>query len=165
MRRQQYQRSDCRLLTFGPITLFHRVSVLDATVEALQNEGYIEHRCSARDWHHDGDMYEAVSSALGIELRPHDEAEALLSAELPDDGGLVLVFEGYDGFVQRCRRDAQRCLDIWETVARFLQIFGKTLLILVQTDDPGLALEPVGARDIYWNQSEFAGAARVRTAR
>jgi hypothetical protein len=131
-------------------------------VDALRREGYIEHRCNAREWRDDGDMYEAVSSALGTEIRAQDEARDLLSTDFPDAGGLVLVFECFDGFAERCPREAHRCLDTWEMTSRFLQIFGKTLLILVQTDDPCLELEPVGAREISWNQAEFVRPERVR---
>jgi hypothetical protein len=79
---------------------------------------------------------------------------------LPDAAGLVLVFMGYDGFATRRPGPAHAVLDIMAVRSRSALLVGRRLLTLVQTDDPKLRFEPVGALPVAWNDAEWLDADR-----
>lgn len=74
--------------------------------------------------------------------------------------GLVVVFTGYDRFAGRCPPAAQIVLDIMADQARSAALFGRRMMCLVQSDDPNIRLEPVGAMPVMWNDAEWLDAKR-----
>ena len=53
-------------------------------------------------------------------------------------------------------RAAHRLCEIFSGVSREYLLTGQRFLALVQTDDPGFMLPPVGAHDVAWNPRERA---------
>lgn len=80
--------------------------------------------------------------------------------EISDQSGRVLVFNKYDSFATKFPHVAWSVLDIMESNSRDLLLFGKRLIILVQSDDPGISFEPVGGRGVGWNRKEWLNRSR-----
>lgn len=74
--------------------------------------------------------------------------------------GLVLVFRAFDAFAAVDRRTAQIMLDIVADGARSAILIGHRIICLVQSNNPELAFEPVGAMPVTWNDAERANAER-----
>jgi hypothetical protein len=51
-------------------------------------------------------------------------------------------------------------LDIYACQARNGALIGRRMMCLVQTNDPGQAVKPVGATPVVWNDAEFLAAKR-----
>jgi hypothetical protein len=74
--------------------------------------------------------------------------------------GLVLVFTGYDAFAGRCPRAAQTVLDILADRARSAALIGHRMCCLVQSNDPTIRFDPVGAMPVMWNDAEWLDSDR-----
>jgi hypothetical protein len=72
----------------------------------------------------------------------------------------VLVFTRYDRFAGSCPRSSQIVLDIMAGQARSAALFGRRMMCLVQSDDPDIRFEPVGATPVMWNDAEWLDAKR-----
>jgi hypothetical protein len=77
-----------------------------------------------------------------------------------DAEGVAFTFTRYDVFAGACPRQAHVVLDIVADHARQAAVHGGRLLCLVQSDDPDLRLEPVGAQPVLWNRREWLDSAR-----
>ncbi len=71
-----------------------------------------------------------------------------------------MVFTGYDKFVAHCPHGAQATLDIFADQARGAALFGHRMCCLVQSDDPNIRFEPVGAMPVLWNDAEWLDSKR-----
>ena len=80
----------------------------------------------------------------------------------PDTSGLALAFTGYDAFAACCPNAAQIVLDIMADHSRGAAFFGRRLMCLVQSNDPHIRFEPVGATAVDWNDAEWDGSKRRR---
>ena len=159
-----------RLLHNGPVTLFWRARLLAETTEWLDGHGYQVVHLTAREWTSDHDMHAAVASALGFPAYYGRNLDALndclrdvVSHDYgwsPDSTGLAIVFTGYDAYATRSPRSAQIVLDLLADHSRVAMLFGRPLLVLVQSDDPGIRFEPVGASAVHWNDAEWTDASR-----
>jgi hypothetical protein len=158
--RQPYKQKSCALLHFGPIALFRSRTILEAAIESFRSEGYIECRCDSGTWETDSDMYKVLSLQLGSVIHPHDEADDLLEVEFPDHSGRLLIFDRFDAFAKRNPEEALRSINTLDSASRRLQLFGKTLVIFLQSNDPHLELGPIGSYSVHWNQKEFVRANR-----
>jgi hypothetical protein len=78
----------------------------------------------------------------------------------PEATGLVLAFTGYDRFATHCPRAAQIVLDIMAVRARSAALIGHRMMCLVQTDDPNIEFDRVGAMPVMWNDAEWLDAKR-----
>jgi hypothetical protein len=78
----------------------------------------------------------------------------------PNTTGLALVFNGYDSFAAHCPRAAQAVLDIMADRSRSAALVGRRLMCLVQTNDPSIRFEPVGATAVAWNDAEWLDSKR-----
>ncbi|WP_240138049.1 barstar family protein [Streptomyces sp. MUM 178J] len=80
--------------------------------------------------------------------------------DAPEGAGLVLVFTDYDRFATTCPRAAQVVLDIIADQARQAAVLHRRLICLVQSNDPQIRFEPVGAMPVLWNNDEALDARR-----
>lgn len=74
--------------------------------------------------------------------------------------GLVIVLRAFDAFSAVDRRIAQIILDIFANQARRAILIGHRIICLVQSNDPSLAFDPVGAMPVMWNDAEWANSER-----
>ena len=159
-----------RLLRDGPVTLFWRPRLMIEATDWLNDHGYQVVRLAAREWSSDRDMHAAVAAALDFPDYYGRNLDALndclrdvVSHDYgwsPDSAGLAIVFTGYDAYTARNPRSAQIVLDLLADHSRVAMLFGRPLVVLVQSDDPDVRFEPVGASSAHWNEAEWLNSNR-----
>jgi RNAse (barnase) inhibitor barstar len=160
----EVQRLDWKLLERGAVALYYRSSVLAADLGWFRQQSYLIHELNASTWSTPDAFHADVQQALGF---PAYYARNLASwvdclAELavPDESGMVLAFRRYDAFAKAQPQLAQTVLDSLETTSRRFLLTGRRLLALVQSDDPRIRFERVGAMPVTWNPREWLDADR-----
>ncbi|HEU0241390.1 MAG TPA: barstar family protein [Micromonosporaceae bacterium] len=159
-----------RLLSSSAVTLFWQATVLEDTVGALRAYGYQVVSLNASGWTADERMHDDISAALGFPSYYGRNLDALNDclADVvagdygwePDSTGLVLVLIGYDVFATQRRTSAQVMLDIVARRSREALLIGRRLLCLVQSDDPAIEFDGVGATPVVWNPAEWLASRR-----
>lgn len=152
------------------VTMFWRPSLLDEVLAWLRASAYDVVEFDAASWNSAGDMYDAFAATLDFPDRFGGNLNALndclgdvASGDYgwrPDATGLVIVLRGFDAFSTSERRTAQKVLDILASQARSALLVGHRMMCLVQSNDPRLAFEPVGAMPVVWNGAEWLNAKR-----
>ena len=160
----EVERLDWKLLEHGAVTLYHKGSVLSTDVAWLRQHGYAIHELDASSWREPADFHADAKRALGF---PAYYASNLASwidclAELPvpDDSGAAIVIRRYDTFAKVQPHLAQTILDSIESTSRRFLLTGRRLLALIQSDDPRIRFERVGAVPVTWNAREWTDADR-----
>ncbi len=159
-----------QLMAASFVHLFWRRSLLDSTVGALRDHGYHVVRLDAAGWTSDADLHRDVAAALHFPDYYGGNLDALNDClrdvvsydygTSPEATGLVLVFAGYDAFTRRSPRTAQIVLDIIADRARSAALIGHRMCCLVQSDDPDIRFDPVGAMSVLWNSAEWRDSSR-----
>ncbi len=161
---EQFQQLDWTLLQNGAITLYLRPQLLEEDVEWLREHLYRVDRFDCSGWFSESKMHEAFSSGLEFPEYYGRTLDALNDCisdiEVPLEGGRVLVLSRYDYFAAKVPHVAWSVLDLMEINSRRLLLFGRRLIILVQSDDPGISFEPVGGRPVMWNIREWLNKSR-----
>lgn len=161
---EQFQELDWRLLQNGAITLYRRPQLLEEDVNWLRGHQYRVDRFDCAAWFSQSEMHEALSSCLEFPEYYGRNIDALNDCiseiEIPREGGRVLVLNRYDYFAAKFPDVAWSVLDVMEINSRRLLLFGLRLIILVQSDDPGISFAPVGGRPVMWNIREWMSKSR-----
>ena len=151
-------RLDFRLLESGAVALYHRKHVMETHLAWLRQEGWRVHGFDCARWDTADAMHTELRRVLGFadHYRPTLASliDALAELDVPE-GGAALQLVRYDLFAGRDRALAQSLLDVVETTSRGFLLTGRKLLALVQSDDPRIAFERVGARPVNWNPQEW----------
>jgi len=162
---------DWALFQNGHVHLYWRAQVLDETISWLSANGYQIFAIDAAHWADAADMHSDLGRALdfpnyyGRNLNAlndclRDVALYEYGAQR-DSAGTVLVLNHFDSFARADREVAQALLDICAGVARMANLVGHRMLCLVQSDDPGIEFEPVGATSVTWNPQEWQRGKRI----
>jgi RNAse (barnase) inhibitor barstar len=160
----EFQRLDWRLLQNGAISLYFRREVLDGDVAWLREHAYGVAEFECLTWSDQRDMHRALAATLafpdyyGMNLDAMNDCMG--DVKVPAEGGLVLVFLRFDTFATHHREVAQVVLDVLAANARRFLLLGRRLLVLVQSDDPRISFEPVGATAVSWNPTEWFNKTR-----
>jgi hypothetical protein len=158
------RRLDWALLQNGAITIDLRTEFLTEDVEWLQSQTYRIDSFDCSLWSSEEGMHEALASRLEFPDYYGRNLNALKDCisdiEIPEGSGRVLLFRRYDTFAAEHPKVAWYVLDIIENQSRLLLLFGRRLLALVQSDDPKISFEPVGARPVMWNRREWLNKSR-----
>lgn len=156
---EQFKQLDWLLLQNGAITLYLRPQLLEADVEWLREHQYRADSFDCSRWSSESEMHGALSSGLEFPdyygRNVHALNDCLGEIEVPVEGGRVLILNRYDYFAAKFPGLAWSVLDVFEINSRRLLLFGRRLIILVQSDDPGITFEPVGGRAVMWNTREW----------
>jgi RNAse (barnase) inhibitor barstar len=130
----------------------------------LRHHGYVVHELDAAGWKSPADFHTDAQRVLSF---PSHYTKNLASwidciAEIavPDEGGMAIVFRRYDTFAKAQPQLAQTILDSLETTSRRFLLTGRRLLALVQSDDPRIRFERVGAMPVTWNPREWLDSDR-----
>lgn len=153
------------------VTLFWRKRLLTQATERLADRGFRVIRLQAGEWNTERDMHRAMAAALDFPDYYGHNLDALNDClgdvacyggydDAPEGAGLVLAFTDYDGFATTCPRAAQIVLDIIADQARRAAVLRRHLIGLVQSNDPQIRFEPVGAMPVLWNNDEALDARR-----
>ena len=160
----EVERLDWRLLERGAVALYHKSSVLSPDLAWLRHHGYVVHELDAAAWTSPADFHSDAQRVLSF---PAHYAKNLASwidcvAEIavPDEGGMAIVFRRYDSFAKAQPQLAQTILDSLETTSRRFLLTGRRLIALVQSDDPRIRFERVGAMPVTWNPREWSDSDR-----
>ncbi|MGW0435919.1 barstar family protein [Micromonospora sp. NPDC003197] len=159
-----------RLVAPSFVRLFWRASVLETTVGALRDRGYQVVWLDASTWIREADLHHDIAAALDFPDYYGHNLDALndclRDVVTYDYGtrreatGLVLVFTSYDAFATRCPRVAQVVLDIFADQARSAALIGHRMCCLVQSNNPTISFDPVGAMPVMWNDAEWLASNR-----
>lgn len=161
---EEFQRLDWALLQNGAVTLYFRPQVLAEDVKWLKENHYRVDIFECSVWLSKSEMHEALSCGLELPSYYGRNLDALndclCDIEIPEEGGRVIVFNRYNSFAARFPEVAWSVLDIMEINARQRLLFGRRLIVLVQSDDPEIFFESVGGRPVMWNQREWLDTSR-----
>ena len=156
----------------GGVLLYRKLNYIEEDIQWLRERNYRIYEFDCAAWTSEMALHENLRSALsfpdyyGNNLNALDEC---MSDDLvvPDPGGLVLVLNHYDrifkpasGLASEGRGTAEVVLSIFADAVRYHMLFGRRLLILVQSDDPKIdfgRLRGVAAR---WNRREWLNSSR-----
>ncbi len=162
---------DYRLVQNGFVTMFWQSSLLAETTDWLRSHAYRVVDFDAGSWSSDRDMYDDLAVALNfpdyfgrnpdaLKDCMRDVASGDYGWDPQADTGLVIVLRAFDAFTAECRSTAQIVLHIVADQARCAMLIGHRIICLVQSNDPGLAFEPVGSTRVTWNDAERPKSAR-----
>ncbi|WP_136706750.1 barstar family protein [Agromyces sp. H66] len=159
-----------RLLWNTPVTLFYRPHVLEETSAWLAEHGYQITVLDASSWSAEADLHRDVAQALSFPDYYGHNLDALNDCLRdvvsqgygwnPHATGLVLVFTGYDAFAARRPRPAQVVLDLLAKHSRVAALLGRRMICLVQSNDPRISFDAVGADPVLWNDAEWLNPSR-----
>lgn len=151
---------DLQLMQNGAVTLYFKTAILEKDLAWFREHGYQVESIDCRDlagfrcW---------MRRVLQFKEQPgYDEWTGDLDTtndafclEVDSEGGLVLCFLRYDLLKAANPRIAQDVLDIIEWHSRDYLLFGRRLLAVVQSDDPTIQFDKLGARGANWNRQEW----------
>ncbi len=161
---------DFRLVQNTFVTMYWRSSLLGETVGWLRSHGYEVAEFDAGAWTSAAGMFDDVAERLQFpgyfgrnldalndcmrDVASHEYGWAAAAT------GLVIVLSAFDAFAAVDRRTAQVLLSIIADQARSAILVGNRLICLVQSNDPQLSFEPVGAMPVLWNDAELVNSSR-----
>lgn len=158
------QRLDWKLLERGAIALYYKSSVLSADIGWLKQQGYAIHEMNGSAWTTPDAFHSDVQRALSFPSYYSKNLaswiDCLPELSVPDESGMALVFRRYDAFAKAQPSLAQTILDSLESTSRRFLLTGRRLIALVQSDDPRIRFERVGALPVTWNPREWTEADR-----
>jgi hypothetical protein len=158
------ERLDWALFQNGGVVLYHKHQVLTEHTAWLVREGYQLRELDAYGWtdarafHHDVKRVFAFPSHYSSNLA--SLVDALAELEIPPGGAVAVQMRRYDRFAKIEPHLAWSVLDALETTSRRLLLTGRRLLTLVQSDDPRIKFERVGAMPVNWNPREWLDSDR-----
>lgn len=160
----EVERLDWRLLERGAVALYYKGSVLSQDLAWLRHQRYVVHELDAAQWQEPAHFHDAVRGTLGFPVYYGKNLaswiECVAELAVPDDGGMALVFRRFDAFAKAQPQLAQTILDSLETTSRRFLLTGRRLIALVQSDDPRIRFERVGAMPVTWNPREWLDSDR-----
>jgi Barstar (barnase inhibitor) len=156
---EEVQRLDWKLMERGAIALYHKSSVLSGDLGWFRQQQYMVHELNASAWQTPADFHIEAQRVLSFPAHYSKNlagwVDCLPDLEVPDQSGTVLVFRRYDVFAKVQPQLAQTILDSIESTSRRFLLTGHRLLALVQSDDPRIRFERVGAMPVTWNPREW----------
>lgn len=172
------EQRDWIVLRDGGVCLYWRQEILMEDVDWLKSNGYkiiffdAAEWQSASDWETENLMHESLKARLSFPEYYGKNLDALdecIQDDLvvPDQGGLALVLNHYDLFFKPLqnpispeRSTAEIVLSIFAEAVRYHMLFGRRLLILMQSDDPKIELGRLGGVGAMWNHREWLNKSR-----
>jgi hypothetical protein len=158
------ERLDWRILEQGACALYYKPAVLAEDVAWLQAQGYTVHALDCARWSSPAAMHGDLKAALGFPSHYAANLASLIDAlaemEVPAPGGMAVQLRRFDTFAGRDRDFAHTLLDVLETTSRGFLLTGRRFIALVQSDNPRISFERVGARPVNWNPREWLESAR-----
>lgn len=161
------QQLDWTILRDGGVYLYWRQEILADDLKWLKSNGYRVVTFEAAEWESEHRMHESLKVQLsfpeyyGNNLNALDEC-MLDDLVVPDSGGLAIVLNHYDRFSKPLnhvdsdeRITEEVLLRVFAKAVRHHMLFGRRLLILVQSEDPKIEFGRLGAVAACWNQREW----------
>ena len=153
------ERLDWVLFQNGGVVLYHKQQVLAEHVAWLVREGYQLRELDAYTWNDARTFHEDVKRVFSFPSHYTNNLASLVDAltdlDIPAGGAVAVQIRRYDRFAKAEPHLAWSVLDALETTSRRLLLTGRRLLTLVQSDDPRIKFERVGAMPVNWNPREW----------
>ena len=133
----------------------------------LQSNGYGIIEFDAGLWKSEEQMHISLRSGLSFPDYYGKNLDALNDCMwedlvIPDEGGLVLVLHRYDHFAKAvqistadARSFAELVLDNFARAVRYHMLFGRRLIIILQSDNPRIRFENLAPVAADWNPHEW----------
>jgi RNAse (barnase) inhibitor barstar len=158
-------RRDFDILRDGGVALYWRPEALRMDLNWLESNEYNVVEFEAGGWKSEEQMHDALRSALSFPYYYGKNLDALndclTDLAVPGTGGVALVFHHYDRFAEvGMARDpddkalARILLHVLADAVRYHMLFGRRLLILVQSDDPRISFVDLAGISAHWNPNE-----------
>lgn len=161
---EEPQRLDWKLMERGAIALYNKPQVLSQDVAWFKQASYVIHELNGTEWTTTDAFHADVKRGLHFpDYYSRNLAswiDCLPELPVPDEGGMLLVFRRFDVLAKAQPTFAQTILDSIESTSRRFLLTGRRLVALVQSDDPRLRFERVGALPVTWNPREWTEADR-----
>jgi RNAse (barnase) inhibitor barstar len=155
---------DRLLLQNGPVVLYFRPSTLAADVDWFRANSYDVKELDAGAWADVPAMHRDFAATLAFPDYYGHNLDALNDCIGDLEGPRrLIVLRRFDAFAKDHRNVAQAVLDILAVNSRRFLLDGTRLLVLVQSDDPRIVFDPVGATPVHWNGKEWLNANRGLT--
>ncbi len=158
------ERLDWRLMQRGAVALYHKGAVLSHDLAWFRQHAYEVHELDASRWTTADEFHSDAQRVFGFPPFYARNLAAWLDflgeIPVPDESGTVLLFRRYDALARAQHQLAQTILDSIETTSRRFLLTGRRLIALVQSDDPRIRFERVGALPVTWNPREWTEADR-----
>jgi RNAse (barnase) inhibitor barstar len=158
------ERLDTQLLQSSAVTLYHKANVLAQDIACLQQFGYRVYTLDAALWKSAADFHSDAKREFSF---PEYYAANLASwidclgeLEVPLDGGVAIQLRHFDGFARSEPQFAHTLLDSIESTSRRFLLRGQRVLALLQSDDPRIRFERIGAVPVNWNPREWQDSDR-----
>ena len=153
------ERLDWVLFQNGGVALYHKQQVLVEHAAWLVRENYQLKELDAHGWKDARGFHEDVKRVFAFPSHYTNNLASLVDAlaelEIPAGGAVAVQMRRYDRFVKVDPHLSWAVLDALETTSRRLLLTGRRLLTLVQSDDPRIKFERVGAMPVNWNPREW----------
>lgn len=151
---------DWELFRFSPLVLYYQRSVLDKDIKWLSEHGYTIFRFDAGGWQTEDAFHHEVRTALRLSgyhsCNLDSLNDSLLDLKIPEEGGVVLVFEAFDQFASRCTYAAQSLLDFIVRHSRRFLLTGDRFFALIHSQTKDHELKPAGAYSAILNPYEWS---------
>ena len=156
---EDWERLDWMLLQCSPVTRYLSRRALGDHLGWLQQHQYRVYSFDCSAWASEEDFHTEVSRVLGFpgyygrNLNAFNDC--LSDLDVPDAGGVALVFVAFDTLYRKSPEWSWAILDIIAGNSRRYLLTGQRLLALVQSDDSHIPLKEVGACPVMVNPTEF----------
>jgi RNAse (barnase) inhibitor barstar len=152
---------DRAILQNGPIALYYRPATLADDVAWFRAHDYAVDELDAGAWSDVAAMHRDFAATLAFPDYFGKNLDALNDCIGDLEGARrAIVLRRFDAFAKVHPDVAQAVLDILAVNSRRFLLDGTRLVILVQSDDPRIAFDPVGACPVGWNPKEWLNANR-----
>ncbi len=130
----------------------------------LQTQGYLVHHFDVTDWYDLTRMHDELKAKLAFPSYYGKNLDALNDClsdiAIPNDAGTALTFSHFNSLATVRPTVATALLDIMADSSRRAMLFGRRLIVLVQTDSPKFSTGPIGTMTGNWNWREFLDSSR-----
>jgi RNAse (barnase) inhibitor barstar len=161
---EEWERLDWRILLNGAISLYFHQEVLSQDIEWFKQNGYQVYSFDCAKWISEEAFHLDLKRTLPLPDYYGKNLDALndslIDIDVPTTSGCVLQFMRFDLFAERMPSVAQAVLAIIERTSRHFLLTGQRLIAVLQSNDPRISFQPVGACPVMWNPKEWLNSKR-----
>lgn len=153
------QRLDGHILLNGSISLYFKNHILEESLSWFKENKYISFSFDCSQWTSEEEFHKDVSRVFGFPDYYGENLNAfndcMSDFEIPYGEGVIVILKKFDHYTKKFPDSAQSLLDVLEISSRRFLLTGRKLITLVQSDDPTISFDPVGACPVMWNGKEW----------
>jgi RNAse (barnase) inhibitor barstar len=155
-----FQDLDRQILMNGAISLFFSLDVLQKAIEWFQKHHYLVYILDCTNWLSEKDLHHSISKTMKLpdyygKGSLDGLSDVLIDIDMPNGGGVAIVFLRFNVFAANVAPVAQALLDILERTSRLFLLDNHKLISLIQSDDPNISFASVGCSPVLWNPKEW----------